>query len=153
MEEKHLYAKSHFLDEIAVGLGGYAAEIMVFKELTTGASNDLMHATNVARSMITRYGMSDKIGPVALDEHNEMVFLGKEFGGGQNYSEETAKLIDSEVSKIMYGALKRANEVLAKHRKTLDKIADTLIKKETLEREEYDKILVVAGIPLKKLVG
>ncbi len=149
-EERHLFSKSNFLDEIAVALGGYAAEKLIFKDLTTGASDDLRRATDIARALVTRYGMSEKIGPIALGEKSEMVFLGRDFGMEKNYSEEVARTIDDEVSKIMNGAFKKAGDILAKNKETLVKIAKTLIKKETIEKEEFEILLAEFGIKPKK---
>ncbi|MFA4890359.1 MAG: ATP-dependent zinc metalloprotease FtsH [Candidatus Paceibacterota bacterium] len=150
MEEKHLFSKKHFLDELAVSLGGYSAEKMVFNDITTGASNDIFVATDIARSLVTKYGMSDKIGPVALEGKEGMIFLGKDFYGEKNYSEEVAKEIDSEVKKFMTDAQKKATELLKKNRKALEAIAGELIEKETIERKEFDDILISSGIKLKK---
>lgn len=140
-EDRHLYSRSHFLDELAVSLGGYTAEKLVFDELTTGAGDDLKKATALARSLVTRFGMSEKVGPVALGEKEELVFLGRELATERNYSEETARLIDQEVKKLLDEAQQRATEVLTTRRAKLDEIARVLIEKETIEREEFDKII------------
>ncbi|MFH1956776.1 MAG: ATP-dependent zinc metalloprotease FtsH, partial [Patescibacteria group bacterium] len=152
IEEKHLYSKKHFIDELAVSLGGYAAEKLVFNDLTTGAADDLHHATGVARSLVTKYGMSDKIGPVVFDGRSGEIFLGKDFYTERNYSEEVAKEIDSEVRELMNNALKEATKVLQKHRKILNAIAEKLIEKETIERDEFDAILKSFKIKLKKSI-
>ncbi len=141
VEDKHMHTKSGFLDEIAALLGGYAAERLVFNELTTGASNDLKVATNLARRMVTSYGMSDELGPVTLGEGHEMVFLGKDLREQRNYSEEVAKAIDAEVKRIMTEAYNRATEVLTKHRDYLDTIANRLVKEETLEQDQFAEIV------------
>ena len=140
-EDRHLFSRSHFLDELAVFLGGYSAEQLVFKELTTGASDDLRKATDLAHSLVTRFGMSEKIGPMALGEREELIFLGRELTTKQNYSEETARLIDREIKHLMDSAHKRAKEILTKRRAKLDEIAKILIEKETIEREEFDKLV------------
>jgi cell division protease FtsH len=150
IEERHLYSKLHFLDEIAVALGGYAAEKMIFKDITTGAADDLRHATEIARSLVMTYGMSDKIGPVSLGEKSDLVFLGRELGMEKLYSDETAREIDNEISKIMNDASKKAKEVLAKYKEALKKIAKLLIEKETIERDEFDKIISEFGIKSKQ---
>lgn len=150
IEERHLYSKVHFLDEIAAALGGYAAEKLVFKEITTGAANDLKYATNVARSLVVSYGMSDKIGPVAWGERSEPIFLGREFIVEKNYSEDMAKSIDSEIGKIMNNAYKEALETLKNHRNVLDEIAGALMEKETIESEEFNGIILRHGIKPKK---
>lgn len=140
-EDKHLHTKSSFLDEIAALLGGFAAEKLIFKELTTGASNDLKIATNMARKLVMTYGMSEELGPVVLGEHQEMIFLGREIHEARNYSEEVAKKIDTEVSNIMNTGLKRATEILKKYRNYLDIIAKKLIEQETIEQEEFYEIV------------
>lgn len=150
IEEKYLKTKASFLDEIAALLGGYAAELLVFNELTTGASNDLKVATGMARRLVTLYGMSEELGPVTLGESHEMVFLGRELGEQRNYSEAVAKQIDDEVSKIMREALKRATHVLAEHRDYLNAIAEKLTTQETLEQEEFNE-LVKEIMPARKL--
>ncbi|HDO23667.1 MAG TPA: ATP-dependent zinc metalloprotease FtsH, partial [bacterium] len=149
-EERHLYSKKHFLDELAVSLAGYAAEKLIFNDLTTGAADDLFHASDVARALITRYGMSDKIGPVAFGVKNEMAFPGREFGMEKNYSEEMAKEIDNEIKKFMKEANKRAEDVLVKHREILGVIAKQLMEKETIEKKEFNKLLADHGINLKQ---
>ncbi|NOY35874.1 MAG: ATP-dependent zinc metalloprotease FtsH [bacterium] len=149
-EERHLYSKKHFLDELAVSLGGYAAEKIIFDDITTGASDDLYRASDVARALVTKYGMSDKIGPVAFGAKEGVMFLGREMGGEKNYSEDVAKEIDGEIKRFMNEALDRAKEVLEKNRKALDAITSRLIEKETIEREEFDKLLLEHGIKPKK---
>ncbi|MBI4692345.1 MAG: ATP-dependent metallopeptidase FtsH/Yme1/Tma family protein [Candidatus Terrybacteria bacterium] len=150
LEERHLYSKKHFLDELAVFLGGYTAEKLVFNDLTTGAGDDIYRATEIARDLVVRYGMSDKMGPVAFEGREEMIFLGRDFSSGKNYSEEVAKEIDREVKRIMNDANKRAKNVLIKYREALERIANELIEKETIEREEFDGILKSFGIKLKE---
>jgi cell division protease FtsH len=140
-EDKHLHTKQSFLDEIAALLGGYAAEKLVFKELTTGASNDLKVATAMARKLVMNYGMSEEIGPIVLGDQHEMVFLGREISEQRNYSEAVAKTIDEEVSKIMKHGLERATEVLTKFRSYLEIIAKRLVKDETLEQEQFHEIV------------
>ncbi len=148
--ERHLYSKSHFLDELAVSLGGYAAEKIVFKDITTGASDDLSKATDIARALITKYGMSEKIGPITLAPEEEMVFLGKELGmTGNHYSEETAKLVDSELSKLMNGAFKHAKTILEKNRPALDALAKKLIEQESIEKQEFENIMKSFGFQPK----
>ncbi|QQS22848.1 ATP-dependent zinc metalloprotease FtsH [bacterium] len=140
-EDKHLHTKSGFLDEIAALLGGYAAEKLVYGELTTGASNDLKVATNMARNLVTQYGMSDELGPVTLGEQHSNVFLGRDLGEQKNYSESVAQKIDDEVRRIMREAEQRATELMTKYRSYLDTIADRLVKEETLEKEQFEEIV------------
>ncbi|MCD6109901.1 ATP-dependent zinc metalloprotease FtsH [bacterium] len=147
-EDKHLYTKSKFEDELVSLLGGYVSEELVFGEMTTGASNDLERATNMARKMVTQYGMS-KLGPVTFGEKNHEVFLGRDFGHVKNYSEEMAKRIDTEIRNFIEIAYKRAKDILGKHRKLLDRVATSLIKKETLTGEEFASFFGKIKVPKK----
>jgi len=140
IEDRHLFSRSHFLDELAVALGGYASEKVVFNELTTGAADDLKKAADIARSLVTRFGMSEKIGPLVLAEKEELVFLGREIATEHNYSEETARIIDQEVKKLIDNAYQDATKILTERRAKLDEIAQVLIEKETIEREEFAKL-------------
>jgi cell division protease FtsH len=140
-QEKHLKSRSEFLTELATLLGGYSAEKLVFGEITTGASNDLEKASELARKLVKEYGMSEKLGPVAFGEKEELVFLGKEIGEQRNYSETVAAEIDKEVSRFIKNAENTAERILRRRRKLLNKIAQTLSKKETIEREEFEKLI------------
>lgn len=149
LEERRLQSKKEFLDDIAMSLGGYVAEEMVFGDITTGPSNDLQVATSLARAMVTRWGMSSEIGPIALESDGGRTM----FGQGVNdreYSERVSALIDGEVSKIMNNAFAVAHDVLTNNRKVLDAIANKLIEVETLEQKEYNEIIVANGIIPKK---
>lgn len=141
IEDRHLITKSQFLGRISVMLGGYAAEQLVFKELTTGASDDLKNATDIARRIVTEYGMSDKLGPVTYPQRHEQVFLGRDITNQPHYSEATAQLIDGEVGVIIAREHKRALHILKKHRKLLKAIADKLKEVETLEDTEFYKVI------------
>jgi cell division protease FtsH len=152
--ERHLYSKSHFLDELAVSLGGYAAEKIVFKDITTGAADDLKKATDIARALITKYGMSEKVGPITLAAEEEMVFLGKELGMTEkHYSEETAKLVDEELSRLMNEAFKKAKNILEKNRPALDALAKKLMQEESVEREDFEKMMESFGFKPKTADG
>lgn len=140
-EDRHLKSKSEFESELAVLLGGFSAEKIVFNDLTTGASNDLKVASTLARKMVSEYGMSDKIGPISLGEKEELVFLGKDFGTEKNYSEQTAILIDQEMKKLITKGLLLAKKILNEKVNLLHKIAKTLIEKETLEQKEFYSLL------------
>ena len=140
-EEKHLKTKTEFMADLAMFLGGYAAEELVFGEITTGASNDLEKASELARSLVKEYGMSERLGPIAFGEKEELVFLGKDIGEQRNYSEKTATEIDEEVSRFMKEARTTARTILKKRRAVLNKIAKTLAEKETIEREEYEALI------------
>jgi cell division protease FtsH len=139
-EEKRLRNKSEFISEIAVLLGGYYAEKTKFKEITTGASNDLNVASELARKLVKEYGMSS-LGPISFGEKEEMVFLGKEISEQRNYSEKIAAEIDKEVEKFIKEGSKRAFKILIKNKKLLDKVAKTLIEKEMIEREEFEELI------------
>jgi len=145
LEERRLQSKNEFLDDIAMAMGGYAAEKMVFGDITTGPSNDLQVATGMARAMVTRWGMSDEIGPIALESDGGRTMFGRGVND-QEYSERVSALIDGEVSKIMNNALVVANKVLDDHRKVLDVIAKKLVEVETLEQSEYNELITAHGI-------
>lgn len=138
-EEKMLKNKTEFEAEIAVLLGGYLTEKIVFGEITTGSSDDLNKASSIARDIVKKYGMSE-MGPVTFGKRQSLMFLGDE-SETINYSEATAIKIDEEVNRIINKARKEAEEILTKNRKVLDKIAGTLIKKETIEREEFERLV------------
>ena len=140
-EDKYMRSKGEFLNDIAVLLAGRVAEKMTFNELTTGASNDLERATKIARNMVQVYGMSDIIGPVVVGQRDELVFLGRELGEHKNYSEKIASEIDSEIEKIILEGEKKAQDILSKYKVKLKKLATLLLKKETLERAEFEKVI------------
>ncbi len=139
-EDRYLHSKSEFEDKIAGMLGGMVSEQLVFGDTTTGASNDLEKATNLARAMVTQYGMSEKLGPLTFGKKEEMVFLGREISEQRNYSDEVAAKIDSEVREIIDHAYQRAKETLTKQREVLDRLAALLIEKETIEAEEFEAL-------------
>jgi cell division protease FtsH len=139
-EEKRMMTKTEFFAELAVLLGGYCAEKLKFNDITTGASNDLERASSLARKLVKEFGMSS-LGPVFWGEKDELVFLGKEISEQRNYSEEVASQIDKEVKKFIAQAEAQAFKVLKQNKKSLEKIAKTLIKKETIERKEYEKLI------------
>ncbi len=139
-KEIHLKTKSQFLEELATLLGGYCAEKLVFGEITTGAANDLEKASDIARKLVKEYGMSS-LGPISFGEKEEFVFLGKEISEQRNYSEKVATEIDKQVAQLIRNAEKTAQKILRKRRKLLDKIAETLTEKETIEREEFEELI------------
>ncbi|HEY4488889.1 MAG TPA: ATP-dependent zinc metalloprotease FtsH [Candidatus Paceibacterota bacterium] len=141
-EDTKLQSKKEFLDEIAGTLGGYVAEEMMFDDVTTGPSNDLAVVTALARDMVSRYGMSDKVGPVAFaTDHGYR---------NETYSQEMAAKIDGEVRRIIDEAKEKAHKVLTDHKKALEMIAEKLVEVETLERDEFEKLLILNGITPKK---
>lgn len=149
-EDKRMQSKKEFLDDICVSLGGYVTERMVFDDLTTGPSNDLVVSTNLARAMVTRWGMSDAIGPLALVDDGGRVIVGSYGQPSREYSETVSTQIDAEVKKIMNAQLERAQALIATHRDALDAVARALVEVETLEREEYERVVSAHGIVLKE---
>lgn len=140
-EDKYMRSKDDFINDIAELLAGRVAEKIIFNELTTGASNDLERATKIARNMVQVYGMSDVIGPVVVGQRDEMVFLGRELSEHNSYSEKIASQIDSEVEKIVLTGEKKAMTILTKNKAKLTKLSEVLLKKETLEREDIEKVI------------
>jgi cell division protease FtsH len=139
-EDRYLQSKTEFEDKIAGMLGGNAAERLVFGDTTTGASNDIEKATALARRMVTEFGMSDRLGPLAFGKRDELVFLGREIGEQRNYSDDVARQIDEEVRAIIENAYDRAADVLTTHRGKLDLLAETLVEKETLDAVEFEAL-------------
>jgi len=136
-QDRRMLSKAKFEDDLAFALGGRAAEELVFGDVTTGAANDLEQVTEKARSMVTRYGMSDRLGPMTFGQKEELVFLGKEIGEQRDYSEAVAQEIDQEVSRIVHEAYERAKDALTRHREQFDRIAERLIEVETLDADEF----------------
>lgn len=145
-EDKHLHSKSEFVDNLAMLLGGFAAEKIVFKDLTTGASSDLQKASGLARELVMKYGMSEKLGPIAFGERSDMIFLGREIHEQRNYSERVAADIDSEVKNFIDNALVSATKIINENRKKLDKIAEKLIEVETIEKEKFEELMKEEGL-------
>jgi cell division protease FtsH len=140
-EDRTLYLKSKFEDDLAGLLGGRVAEELVFEDVTTGASNDLERVTRLARDMVTRYGMSEVLGPVTFGEREEMIFLGREIGEHVNYSEDIAQAIDDEVKRIVLKAHRRATQALRENIDKLHAVAKRLIEVETIDRTELEALL------------
>lgn len=136
-QEERLRTKTQFMNDIAVMLGGYVTEQEVFHDISTGASNDLKHASELARRIVTQYGMSEKLGPIVYGKIEELLFLGREIATEKNYSERVASQIDDEVKHIILSALAVAKRIVSSRKRVLKAIADTLIKKETLEQDEF----------------
>lgn len=139
-EDRYLWSKPQFEDMLAYALGGHVAELLTFGEVTTGASNDIERVTKIARSMVTEYGMSNRIGPIALGHKDELVFLGRDFGEQRNYSEQTAREIDEEVRRIVQEAFDRAYNVLNQNKTRLIMISERLMKEETLEGPLFESL-------------
>jgi len=138
-----LFSRSYLENQMAVALGGRIAEELIFgeEEVTTGASNDLQQVARVARQMVTRFGMSDRLGPVALGRQQGNMFLGRDIVAERDFSEETASVIDDEVSQLVEIAYRRAKEVLLNNRPILDQLAQMLVEKETVDAEELQEVL------------
>ncbi len=149
-EDKTLHTDRYFIDELAVLLGGYASEKLIFGNVTTGPSNDLERATQMARNMVTRYGMS-QLGARTFGKKEELIFLGREMHEERNYSEETARAIDAEVSRLIAEAFDQATKILTEKRTVLDRIATTLLEKETIEKDEFDAIIQDTASPAPAL--
>ncbi|MBI4155994.1 MAG: ATP-dependent zinc metalloprotease FtsH [Candidatus Zambryskibacteria bacterium] len=151
LEDTKMQSKKEFLDDIAVSLGGYVTEKMLFDDLTTGPSSDLQVSTALARDMVTKYGMSDMLGPVALESQTGKIIFGRGVEE-KEFSEKVAADIDAEVSRIMREAHDKAHKVITENRLLLDAVAKRLIEKEAIERAEFETILVAHGItPKQKL--
>ncbi|MBP6084885.1 ATP-dependent zinc metalloprotease FtsH [Candidatus Gracilibacteria bacterium] len=151
--DKALESKAHFIDELSASLGGRAAEEIIFGKdyITTGASNDIEKATQLARDMVTRFGMSETIGTIAYSNPHAAVFLGRDFNNEQrNYSESIAFAIDQEVKKIIETAYQKAIDILQKNKQLLEKIATSLIQKETLDNNEFDAFFTNLETPIKR---
>lgn len=147
-EDRYVLQRSKIEDDIAFLLGGRAAEEIIFNEASTGASNDLEKVTQMARSMVTRYGMSDSLGPRVFGRKDELVFLGREIGEQRDYSDAIAHQIDDEVRSIVTRAYDRARQTIEEHRVELDRIAGYLLERETLSAEEFSAAF--DGRPLPK---
>ena len=139
-EDRYLQSKTEFEDKIAGLLGGNVAERLIFGDTTTGASNDIEKATDLARRMVTEFGMSDKLGPLSFGKRDELVFLGREIGEQRNYSDEVAKTIDDEVRAIIDKAYERATEVLTTHRDKLVALAEKLVAEETVDSDGFETL-------------
>jgi cell division protease FtsH len=150
-EDRYLQSKTEFEDKIAGLLAGNVAERLIFGDTTTGASNDIEKATDLARRMVTEFGMSDRLGPLSFGKRDELVFLGREIGEQRNYSDEVAKTIDEEVRAIIDHAYERAMEVLVKHRDKLTALAEKLVAEETVDSDEFEKFF--SDLPPKQSTG
>ncbi len=140
-EDKHMHTKAEFISEIAVLLAGHVTEKEIFQEVTTGATSDLRRATALARLLITDYGMSEKLGPRTYGEKEEMIFLGREIHEQRDYSEKVAEKIDEEINNFINQAITKATEIIRSKKEELEKIVATLLEKETIEKDEFEKIV------------
>jgi cell division protease FtsH len=133
------------MDRLAMTLGGRAAEELVFREVTTGAANDLEQVTSTAKQMIMRFGMSEKLGPRVLGRNHDMPFLGREMGAEPDYSEEIAREIDDEIRRVIEEGHDRARQVLQEHMDELHQLSGILIERETIDKDQFERLL--AGEP------
>ena len=141
-EDRFLTTRAELTDSMAMTLGGRAAEEIVFSEITTGASNDLEKVTATAKNMVMRYGMSERLGPRVFGHDHSQPFLGREFSSESDYSDEIAREIDDEIRRVVEGAHQRARDILTEHRETLDTISEILIRRETIEKAEFEALLL-----------
>ena len=142
-EDTHYRTLAHFRDDLAMMFGGYAVEKLIFGDnmLSTGPSSDLRNATKTAKDMVTRYGMSTKLGPRTFGEHEEMIFLGKEIHEQRDYSDKTAEEIDKEIKALVEEAEQRANAIVIANRGKMDELVKELMERETVEQEDILRIL------------
>ena len=148
IDEKHTYPKKYLLNNIAILLGGRAAEELVFNDFSTGAGNDIERATDIARKMVCQWGMSEEMGPLSFGKKEEQIFLGREFATHKDYSEGTAEKIDREVTKIVTNSYDKAKNILSDNIDVLHKIASKLLEKEVLDAPELDEII---GVKLEEV--
>ena len=149
-EEKRMQTRKEFLDDIAAALGGYAAEKLIFDDLTTGPSSDLRTASALAHDMVAKYGMSETFGPTVFEEPGGRAYFGRDGFAPREYSEDVSEKIDTEATKIVHAALAKAERLISENRKALDAIANALIERETLEHADFETILEAEGITPKK---
>ncbi len=153
LEERHIYPREVIEDSLAVRMGGRAAELLVYGDLSTGASNDLVGNTELARKMVREWGMSEELGPMAWGSQG-MVFLGEDLLHSRDYSEDTARVVDAEISRILRQQEERSTELLRRHRAGLDAVARALLERETLDGEEVSKLVDAAyGRPVHETPG
>jgi len=146
-KERYLHRKSEYIDSLAVLLAGHIAEKLEFGEVTTGASNDLQRATEIARSLITQFGMSENLAPRVYGEKEELVFLGRDIREQRNYSEKVAEEIDAEIDAMVRVAAKTAEKVITENKEKMDKIVAKLLKDETIEKNEF---LALMGVKVEE---
>lgn len=147
-EDRHMRKREEYLEDLSVMLGGYAAEQVIFNDITTGASSDMKSATQLAKDMVTQWGMSDLLGPRTYGEREDMIFLGRNIHENRDYSEKIAEKIDNEIDRLILEALERARKIISENREAVERVAAKLMEKETLEREAFmDAIQLPAGNP------
>ncbi|MDD4952444.1 MAG: cell division protein FtsH, partial [Desulfovibrionaceae bacterium] len=152
-DDRHNYNKEYLENNLVMLLGGRVAEELVLDQMTTGASNDIERATKTARNMVCQWGMSEKLGPLTFGDSNEQVFLGKELIQHKSYSEDTARLIDEEVRRIIESSYVKAKALLSGNLEILHRIADALLERETVTGEEIDLLIKGEDLPPSTLNG
>ncbi len=136
-EDRHMRSREEYVEDLAVMLGGYAAEQIIFGDVTTGASSDMKNSTQLARNMVTQWGMSSALGPRVYGDQTDMIFLGRDIHENRDYSEKIAEKIDQEIDKLITEALERASKTISEQREAMDRVASKLLEKETMEREAF----------------
>ena len=149
-EDRHNFTRDFMLNRISIILGGRAAEKLIFKDISNGAADDLKKVTQIARQMVTQWGMSERIGPVTFSLGEEHLFLGREMAKPKDFSEETARIIDEEIQKIVTEQEEKARKILKENRGKLNRLAEELLKKETLDNQDVERILKISSKPRKK---
>ncbi len=147
LEDRLTVSRTHLQNQLCILLGGRVAEMVVFKELTSGAKNDIERATKIARKMVCELGMSDEIGPLHLGDDNQTVFLGRDFNTRNDLSDDTARKVDAEIRKLIEAALATANEILTSNRELLNKCSKTLLERETINGEEFKDLIEGRELP------
>jgi cell division protease FtsH len=148
IDDRKIYSRTYLMHQLAVMLGGRAAEMLVFGDLSTGARDDIEHATQVARKMVCEWGMSEKLGPLTFGKKEEEIFLGRDIGMQRNYSEDTARVIDEEVRGIVEVQVAAAQKIVTENRDKLERLARALLEKESLDASTIDRILLDESAPL-----
>jgi cell division protease FtsH len=143
-EDRSFMTRNQFRDAVVGALGGHAAETVVFGEVSTGSSDDIERATRIVRRMVTEFGMSERLGPVAFGRKQQMIFLGRDIGEQRDYSERVGQMIDEEIHRFLEEALARATSIVSEHRGLLDRLARELIGQETLEAQALEAIFQTA---------
>jgi cell division protease FtsH len=146
IDEKHTYPRDFLMNNLVIYLGGRVAEELILKQITTGAGNDLERATELARKMICEWGMSTELGPLTFGKKEEQIFLGREIAQHRDYSEETARKIDLEVKRLILDAYQKAQDLLRENLETLNRLAQLLLEKETLDGETIDAVIKGEGV-------
>ena len=152
-EDRHNYSKDWLIGSLAMFFGGRVAEEIIFgaDKVTTGAGNDIERATGLARRMVTQFGMSERIGPLAVGDKEQEIFLGREFAQRREISERTAQMVDDEVKRLIDEAYARAMQILSENRELLDRIAVALLERETIDREDLDRLVKNLPLPPRNL--